>query len=342
MSSAPERYAFPQASATAATPPMLQEHFSVAQHDPGAQALAWRDHVGRILDSHITRSQVANGFRGEIDAYVLPDMVYLDSRTDPLIQARTGARISTDTMRDFVFHVAAQGMMETRVDRDMHRGGAPQFGPGILALDMAQPMRMVRPTRARVLAFFVPRSLVEAEIADAAAIHGCVIGYGSPLTRLILDQLLVLCHSLPTLSAHEAAQTIRSCCHLIIAAFNKRQVLGERARAAGRAALQNQVQRFILANLHNPDLSPQTILQRFALPRPTMYRMFESEGGLATYIRHRRLWEAATELVQHPDMAVVEVGYGLGFNSAPDFARAFRRAFGVPPREFRALGLSLA
>lgn len=340
MSPAPERYAYPPASA-APLPPMLHEHFTVARHAADAQALAWREHVGRILDSHITRRQVAHGFHGEIDAYVLPDMVYLDSRTDPLIQSRTVARISTDAMQDFVFHVAVHGMMETCVARGT-QPGATQFTPGILALDMAQPMRMVRPTAARVLAFFVPRSLVESEIDDAPAIHGRVIGYSSPLTRMILDQLLVLCQRMPHMPASEAAETVRTCAHLILAAFGKGQAPSGRSRAAARAALQSQVHRYIQANLHNADLSPQTILQRFALPRPTMYRMFESEGGLATYIRHCRLWEAAAELVRRPDMAVVEVGYGLGFNSAPDFTRAFRRAFGMAPRDFRQSGFSLA
>lgn len=337
MKSASDRYAYPTASAGASTPlpAVVHQHFTVAREAVNAQALAWSDYVGRILDSPVSRSQVASGFHGEIDAYVLPDMIYLDSRTDPLIQARTGGRISTDAMRDFVFHVAVHGMMETGVGGG--RSHSTQFMPGILALDMGQPMRMVRPTRARVLAFFVPRDLVESEIADAPSIHGRVVGYASPLGRLILGHLSTLCRHLPSMPAHEAASTIRTCAHLIIAAFGKQAQLSHRARTAARSALQSQVCRYVQANLHNSDLSPESVLRRFALPRTALYRMFEAEGGLATYVRHCRLWEAAGDLVRQPDMAVVEIGYGLGFNSASDFSRAFRRAFGMPPQEFRAL-----
>jgi AraC-like DNA-binding protein len=37
----------------------------------------------------------------------------------------------------------------------------------------------------------------------------------------------------------------------------------------------------------------------------------------------------------------MEIAYGLGFSSASDFTRAFRRAYGMAPQDFRALGLDL-
>jgi AraC-like DNA-binding protein len=64
--------------------------------------------------------------------------------------------------------------------------------------------------------------------------------------------------------------------------------------------------------------------------------LFEHEGGLATYIRNRRLREAADELLRFPNKAVVEIAYGLGFKSQADFNHAFRRAYDMSPRDFRA------
>lgn len=343
MTFVPDRYAYPAVSAglTTPLPAMVHQHFTVAHEAVNAQAIAWSDYVGRILDAPVSRSQVEHGFRGDLDAYVLPDMTYLDSRTDRLIQARTGARISRDSMRDFVFHVAAYGMLETHVKQGLHTR-ATQFVPGILALDMAQPMRMVRPTGTRILAFFLPRALVESEIADAPSIHGRVIAYSSPLSQLILDHLFALCHRLASMSTDEAATTIRTCAHLILAAFGKQQDLSQRARTATRQALQNQVRSYIEAHLHNTRLSPESIMERFPIPRPTLYRMFEEEGGLATYIRNRRLWASAVDLVRQPSVAAVQVGYSFGFGSASDFSRAFRRAFGVPPQEYRAHRFDMA
>nr|WP_312372226.1 hypothetical protein [Delftia acidovorans] len=230
MTFVPDRYAYPTVSAgpTTPLPAMVRQHFTVAHEAVNAQAIAWSDYVGRILDAPVSRSQVEHGFRGDLDACVLPDMIYLDSRTDRLIQARTGARISRDSMRDFVFHVAVHGMLETHVKQGPHTRST-QFVPGILALDMAQPMRMVRPTGTRTLAFFLPRAMVESEIADAQSIHGRVIAFSSLSASPIPDLLFALCHQLSSMPAEEAATSIRTCAHLILGAFGKQHDLSLRA-----------------------------------------------------------------------------------------------------------------
>ncbi len=51
--------------------------------------------------------------------------------------------------------------------------------------------------------------------------------------------------------------------------------------------------------------------------------------------RHLNFRLAAEELVRYPHLGVMEIAYGLGFGSASDFARAFRRAYDMPPQEFR-------
>ena len=67
----------------------------------------------------------------------------MDCRTDPVSQARSVARISTDSVRQFVFHVAVEGSIETGTGLYPKRK-ALQTRPGILALDMNQPMQIVR------------------------------------------------------------------------------------------------------------------------------------------------------------------------------------------------------
>lgn len=337
-----QQYVYPTESVTETVlaPSIIHRHFTVADKAVGLQLPAWRDYIGRTLDVPISRTQLANGFRGEINSYVLKDMVYLDSRTDAVSQARTAAGISTDTTRDFVFHVAVDGVVETVTGTHQSRKAA-QFVPGVLALDMNQQMRMSRPGPARVLAFFLPRAMVESAIPDAESIHGQVLGYTSPLTRLLREHLGLLCRSLPSMHAAEAEHAVRTCADLLIAAFGKQARLSGGARAATRAAMLDQVKRYVQANLHHGKLSPEGILQTFGLPRPTLYRMFEPEGGLGAYIRHCRLREAARDLVRLPHVSVAEIAYGLDFNSHSDFTRAFGRAYGMSPQDFRALGLDV-
>jgi AraC-like DNA-binding protein len=333
-----QRYAMPDDGGVAdAVPRMLRQQFTVAGERRELQAPAWSDYVSRILDVPVTRGQLASGFYGELDTYVFKDLVFLDSRTDPVCQRRTNVRISRDAVRDYVFHVAVEGVIETVTGLQQRK--SEQFMPGILALDMGQTMQMIRPSRARVLAFFVPRAMVEAEILDAPAIHGQVLTYTTPLTRMILEQVVTLCRQLPLLTDAEAAMTIRNCVQLIIAAFGKQTRLSAGARAAANAAMLGQVQRYIQANLSEETLTPEGILGYFAIARPTLYRMFEHEGGLGTYIRHCRLREAASELVNSPKVTVTEIAYGLCFSSVSDFIRAFRRFYGMTPQDFRLQAL---
>ncbi len=337
-----QRYVYPTEAVTEAAlaSRVIHRHFTVANEAVELQLPAWRDYVGRTLDVPISRTQLATGFRGEIDTYVLKDMVFLDTRTDPVAQARTAARISTDNVRDFVFHVAVDGIVETVTGTHQPRKSA-QFVPGVLALDMNQQMRMSRPSSARVLAFFLPRAMVESAIPDAESIHGQVLTYTSPLTHLLRGHLLTLGQCLSSMSAADAEHALRTCANLLIAAFGKQARLSEGARAATRAAMLDQVKRYVQANLHHEKLSPDGILQTFQLPRPTLYRMFEPEGGLGAYIRNCRLREAADDLIRFPHGSVAEIAYGLDFNSHSDFTRAFHRAYGMSPQEFRGLELDL-
>jgi AraC-like DNA-binding protein len=328
------------ASAASETPDparIVHQHFTVTGEATPLQAPAWSDYVGRFLQVPVSRAQIANGFHGTLDTYVLKDMIFLDSRTDPVVHARTVGGISTDVMRDYVFHVMVEGIIETATHVP-RQAKAAQFVPGILALDLSQPMRMTRPTWARVLAFFLPRAMVEAAVPDAESLHGRVVTYTSPLACVFLDQLAELCRRLPALEGKESEELVRNCAQLIIAAFARNARLEGGARAAVRAAARGQVQRHVKANLHRSDLSPESILRAFPLPRPTLYRMFEPEGGLAAYIRNCRLREAANELVDSPQLPIKDIADHFGFGSASGFTHAFRRHYGRAPLEFRALG----
>ncbi|QBR02404.1 helix-turn-helix domain-containing protein [Paraburkholderia pallida] len=315
----------------------MRDRFSTAHEAPHLQLPAWRQRLGHYLDVPISRADQARGFHGTIDAWRGADLAFVDSRTDPVSQSRSAARISTDAMRQYVFHVLVEGTIETRTGTHPKRV-ATQSEPGILALDMGQPMQMTR-TGCRVLAFFLPRTLLASVLPEPESIHGSVIEYRSPIARLIPAQLADLARSIQHMSASESWEAMRACALLIGAAFGKEAGLTGNARAAVRAAAFAHVRRYIDENLHESDLSPESVLRVSQLSRPTLYRLFEHEGGLAAYIRNRRLSQAAEELRRYPHKAVVEIAYGLGFNSASDFNRAFRRAYEMSPLDFRQFSL---
>jgi len=312
---------------------LKHHHFNVSGESAHRQLLAWRERVGHVIDVLPSFEQVEAPFHGAIDRYDLGTGRFTDCLSDGLVLDRSVARISTDTQRDYVFQVFTAGGIDS-----VGRGGlsrSERHSPtSIFAIDLNQPVRMQR-SACRVLTFFVPRPVVDAAFPHAEAIHGRVFENASPLMQLFIEQVLAFSRNLPGLSAHEANNSFDVSAQLLLAALGKQTKLSGNARAAVRAAMFDKARRYIQANLHQASLSPESLLEALQLPRLPLYRLFEHEGGLGAYIRNRRLREAADELVKSPNLAVMDIAYGLGFKSASDFTRAFRRTYEMAPKDLR-------
>lgn len=319
---------------------LARNHFSVSGEPPQRQLLAWRKRVGHVIDVLPTASDLEKPFRASIDRYDAGGLVFTDCRSDAMLLERSLARISRDQVRSYAFHVFLEGGVDDVAVHASLRKGAPSAAR-ILALDMNQPVRMRR-SACRVLTFFASGALVAETFPDPEALHGRSIQNATPLTRLAIAHVAALGQNIASLSAPAAESAMRTGTQLLVAAFGKQAGLSGNARAAARAAMFGRVRRYIQANLHRSELSPESVLNALQLPRPTLYRMFQHEGGLGTYIRHLRLRHAANDLVRYPHLMVTDIAYGIGFKSASDFTRAFRRAYGMAPQDFRALSLRTA
>ena len=99
--------------------------------------------------------------------------------------------------------------------------------------------------------------------------------------------------------AADAQRAFVTAVELLVAAFSHQAGLAGSARAAASAAAYGQVRRHVEARLHDPDLSPESVLASLQLTRQRVPHV-RDEGGLAAYIRNRRLRMAADELVRFP------------------------------------------
>ena len=104
--------------------------------------------------------------------------------------------------------------------------------------------------------------------------------------------------------AAEAGFHLRAIVRLLAEAYGRQAGLLGNARAVERAQMYGQVLRHIRHHLHEAELSPDSVLDALGLARPSVYRLFQHEGGLARYIQRLRLRLAAHELVAFPQIPV--------------------------------------
>lgn len=114
-------------------------------------------------------------------------------------------------------------------------------------------------------------------------------------------------------------------------------IVGERAsidvRMQAREALYDTVCEYVEQNLASPHLTPRTLLREFGVSRATLFRMFQADGGVRSYITRRRLFRAVTDLASKPTVRgnVSRVAEYWGYSSIPNFNRTVKNMFGVSP-----------
>lgn len=158
----------------------------------------------------------------------------------------------------------------------------------------------------------------------------------APLTRLLSEYL----HSLQSLigkldkaeekSAQEAMLTL-------LGAGIKGVAREEMQSLPVNLPMRKTILAYIDHNLFNPLLGPNLIVQNLRVSRSRLYRTFDTEGGIATIIREKRLDHAYRILVGECSRQVSfkEIAYRCGFHDGAQFTRAFKTRFGMSPKEAR-------
>lgn len=111
------------------------------------------------------------------------------------------------------------------------------------------------------------------------------------------------------------------------------------AAPAGSDRLLRQADDCIDESLADPDLNPETVARAVGVSTRQLHRMFAGrEMTVMQTIRLRRLEGARREILSSltRDRSLREIARNWGFLDVDVFSRAFRQAYGISPREYRA------
>ena len=95
--------------------------------------------------------------------------------------------------------------------------------------------------------------------------------------------------------------------------------------------------RYLAEQYANPELSLDMVVNTIGINRNKINEILKDELGLTftSYVNKLRLTEASRLLSEHPDEAVAQIAYKVGFNNVTYFNKLFKGAYGCSPKRFK-------
>jgi AraC-like DNA-binding protein len=175
---------------------------------------------------------------------------------------------------------------------------------------------------------YMPRDLMESVIPDFGRRHGEL--RSDPAARLLAQHIMVMLQYVPHIPDERLPAFIESTIEMVFNTLEHAPI--EAADTAAQQELIRKIERYIDLCVHDPDLNPQEIATTFGLSRSALYRAFAGHGGVARYIKQRRLARAHQWLLSAPpDQSVIAQLESFGYRTPTQFWRNFREEFGYSP-----------
>ena len=319
---------------------MLAVHFDTASLPAVQQLEGWRAWYATMFDV-VPPSTPSEGFVAQNEAWSTAGITLSRVRSPANTVQRTTSLIRHNATDHWAITLSKQSTTDVTASDRASFEVLPQT-PFILSL--GEEMTIRRRTADERIQVILARDSFQriAPFIDAARGRSLTNSQG----RMLADYILLLERNMPLLDA-EASLKLRSAVEpmLVACLAPTAQGLADSSDQI-KLALMERVRMAVRRNLRSHSLGPDKLCREAATSRSQLYRLLEGEGGVSRYIQRQRLAEASAMLCDITnDIKIGDVAELLCFADASAFSRAFRREFGMSPREARALssaGLSPA
>lgn len=295
---------------------------------------AWAEHNRQFADrrpcGQVSKSQV----------WAMSDWAIGDLR---LRQFSTGGeeivRRHEHVRRSFTEHIALYVVLSGVRHAIIDDGVLSMQPDQIIVHDLNLPSRYSTLHSLSALVINVPYSAIGYDPSSHR--RALSISSGTPVGRMLHDAIMTIYRQTAKLQQTEAPALAAGFNGLLNGLLMPHSA-NEEARTCVSSARLKLVQAYIEEHILNPDLNTTEICRVFGASRATIYRLFQPEGGVAHYIRERRLVHALRRLCAVPATRgqVRAIAESLGFEDHSHFNRLFRSKFDIAPSD--AMGLWLA
>ncbi|TDH35654.1 helix-turn-helix domain-containing protein [Pseudohoeflea suaedae] len=306
--------------------PIPRMIFSTRAVDRRQQLDLWREFHADLIESDAL-AEDKSSFDGTVEVLDLGDIQFNRYKQAPAQFSRTNGHLRTSGMDHWVFSVIRKGQV------DLAAGDKTVTArPGSLALlssAQAYTGKMVETEYTNI--FFARDDFWDiAQDLDRASFQL----FDGPMASILSTFIVSVDNQIDKLTAVDGKSLNDAFSALLKAVVRQDAGSLEAADSAIGGTQLEMARRFINANLQSPDLSPERICAELRISRRRLYYLFEQYGGVAKYIKTRRLAACYKALVTlEGSEHISTVAYRFGFTNVPSFYRQFKEQYGFRPSE---------
>jgi AraC-like DNA-binding protein len=282
-----------------------------------------------VYDLFEAKAAKPGQFHVRSDAWMLGDMLVSATRLSPVRFERSVRKLTADGGDHLSLLLPRQGgWVGDAAGREL------TIGPGQIGVfDLSCPFH-IEGAGSDTATLTIARAAMTPALALGVNLHGVM--FQGPVARVLADHMMLLVRQLHVMDESEGPTVVRATVGLIAACIAASPELFVSAASPRGEKIRHRVGRYIDQHLDMRDLAPKKICQEVGVSRSNLYRAFAPLGGVADYIRARRL-ETVHVLLENPtvDRSISAIASDFGFISDAHFSRTFRRRFGYSPRRAR-------
>jgi AraC-like DNA-binding protein len=312
----------------------MEKLFSTDDVHPRERFSHWHDLACKILVDHDSEPHCRQSFHAEIRAGMLADVGLLLFENSQLQVRRTARHIAQARTDDlFLVRQLAGRLALEQQDREVF------LKPGDMALlDPMLPYGGTFSPGSRLLVLKLQRRELEARVGKAGEMVARALIPAMPESGLTSSFLALLPIYSDRLDAASQEMTRDQTLDMIAVSLAKAMERGQRQLSSPRMLVLHKVRAAVESRLTNPALDTKMVSTvagisvRYA--NAVLARLDTSVGRL---IREKRLDRCRRSLGDplQSHRTVSEIAYGWGFADLTSFGRAFKKAYGMLPSDYR-------
>jgi AraC-like DNA-binding protein len=290
---------------------------------------AWDDAVARLLGPLITDH--GPRFDGRIDLRRIAGLAASRMIHSARAVTRDWSQIGQGDPE--MLHVVLQ--LSGRATVRQGGGEAEMLAGEIVFIDSGRPHALTFPHKVAQVWLHIPRQMIERR---SPYVSGPPVSPVSGPAAVLLGGLIRSAYGNVPSWTQGQAEAIRDALVGVVAETWRAKAAAPGAAETVFPPILHVIQEYVLRNLHEPNLSPESIAREHGLSVRHLHRLFETFGmSIGRWIRRSRLDRCAADLVDHTRAAesVTRIAHSWGFEDSAHFSRAFKAEFGQSPRSFR-------